>query len=283
MFLNSVILILQETLEAALLVSVLLVFSKLHDIKPLWLISSIVLGVLGAFIFAINMTQISEWFDYVGQEIANALLQFAILVFIVFFLAVLPKDIPFFQLPTDKKSGDGAITKPNIRWCTTYMLLMVALALTREGSEIFLYIGGVISQPSHIQPTLAGAVIGFGLGISAGVLIYYGLLVLPPQRIAASGVLLLALVAGNMASQATLLLTQADWLPFSRIMWNSTKILPENSILGHLLYALIGYEATPSLFQVLSYIGGFTMVYFCQLIARLISKNKLSQKNKVNI
>jgi high-affinity iron transporter len=283
MFLNSVILILQETLEAALLVSVLLVFSKLHSIKPLWLISGIVLGVLGAFIFAINMAQVSEWFDYVGQEIANALLQFAILVFIVFFLAVLPKDIQLFGRSTDKKSNNAAIKRRSIRWCTTCMLLMVALALTREGSEIFLYIGGVISQPSHIQPTLAGAVIGFGLGISAGVLIYYGLLVLPPQRIAASGVLLLALVAGNMASQATLLLTQADWLPFSRIMWNSTEILPENSILGHLLYALIGYEATPSLFQVIGYIGGFIMVYFCQLIAHLISKQKLSQQNKVKI
>lgn len=278
MFLNSVILILQETLEAALLVSVLLVFSKLHGIKPLWLISGIVLGVLGAFIFAINMAQVSEWFDYVGQEIANALLQFTILVFIVFFLAVLPKDIQLFGRPTDKKSNNTAITRRNIRWCTTCMLLMVALALTREGSEIFLYIGGVISQPSHIQPTLAGAVIGFGLGISAGVLIYYGLLVLPPQRIAASGALLLALVAGNMASQATLLLTQADWLPFSRIMWNSTEILPENSIVGHLLYALIGYEATPSLFQVISYIGGFLMVYLCRLIANLISRQKTPNK-----
>ena len=49
-----------------------------------------------------------------------------------------------------------------------------------------------------------------------------------------------------MCAQATLLLIQADGLPAQAPLWNSSRWLPESSPLGQLLYALIGYEATPS-------------------------------------
>ena len=47
-----------------------------------------------------------------------------------------------------------------------------------------------------------------------------------------------------------MLLVQADWLPASQPLWNSSAWLPEGSLLGQLLYALIGYEATPGPWQV---------------------------------
>lgn len=61
--------------------------------------------------------------------------------------------------------------------------------------------------------------------------------------------LLLALFTGNMAAQSVVLLTQADWLPYTPELWNSSAFLPENSITGRVLYVLIGYEANPSLLQ----------------------------------
>ena len=163
------------------------------------------------------------------------------------------------------------------------MLLIVSLALTREGSEIFIYIGGVIGHPSHMQPTLTGAGIGAGIGLSAGVLIYYGLLGLPTKWIVPGALVLLSLVAGNMASQATLLLTQADWVPYSQILWDSSKLLPENSIFGHLLYALVGYEATPSLFQGISYICGMLLIFLCNLLRTIsVTHHKNSKTFKIN-
>jgi len=67
---------------------------------------------------------------------------------------------------------------------------------------------------------------------------------------------MLCLVAGKIGSQLVLLLTQADWLPYTPIAWNSSPVIPENSIVGRLLYALIGYEATPSMLQVGLYLLG---------------------------
>lgn len=280
MFLNSVILILQEILEAALLVSVLLVLSKRYGIKPQWLIAAIAIGVVGALLFAINMAQISEWFDYVGQEVVNALIQLTILLSLGVFTALLPRNSHFSVDPFNFKHRKS-IQKS--RWVISWMLLIVSLALTREGSEVFIYIGGVIGHPSHMQPTLTGAGIGAGIGLSAGVLIYYGLLGLPTKWIVPGGLVLLSLVAGNMASQATLLLTQADWVPYSQILWDSSKLLPENSIFGHLLYALVGYEATPSLFQGISYICGMLLIFLCNLLRTIsVTHHKNSKTFKIN-
>lgn len=274
MFLNSVILILQEVLEAALLISVLLVFSKRYNIKPLWVAAGIGAGAIGAIFFALNMAEVSEWFDYVGQEVVNALLQltlFLVLGLLAFLLSTRTtrpttfKDTPHF--PHD--SSSDLKKSLNIMFS---MILAVSLIITLEGSEIFIYISGVINQPLHVQPTLAGSGIGAGIGISAGILIYYGLLGLPTRKISHSSLLLLALVGGNMASQATLLLTQADWLPYSKVVWDSSTLLQENSVVGHLLYALIGYEATPSLFQFLSYLSGVSLILLCWLLGKLMDK-----------
>ena len=63
-----------------------------------------------------------------------------------------------------------------------------------------------------------------------------------------------------MASQASLLLIQADWLPYTVELWDSSALLPEYSVTGQLLYALIGYEANPSLLQVCVYIGAVILI-----------------------
>ena len=72
---NAVILILQETLEAALLIGVLLAVStRVHDSKR-WLPIALISGGCVAAILANQMGIISEWFDYAGQELLNALFQ----------------------------------------------------------------------------------------------------------------------------------------------------------------------------------------------------------------
>jgi high-affinity iron transporter len=134
---------------------------------------------------------------------------------------------------------------------------IVMLAITREGSEIVLYLSGLLQQEQHVQAVLMGSGVGFGIGLSIGFLLFYGLQGLPPLWGRRATTFLLALFAGNMLSQAVLLLIQADWLPANQALWDSSGWLSEKSPMGQLLYALIGYEATPSLWQVLAYLFGF--------------------------
>ena len=52
------------------------------------------------------------------------------------------------------------------------------------------------------------------------------------------------------ARERLALLVQADWLPSQAPLWDTSAALPENSPPGQLLYALLGYEATPGPWQV---------------------------------
>ena len=65
-----------------------------------------------------------------------------------------------------------------------------------------------------------------------------------------------------MLSHAVQILTQADWLPAQRIIWDTSSWLSETSVLGQLLYAVMGYEATPTANQVLAYVLGVLLILF---------------------
>ena len=260
MFLDAVILILQEILEAALLISVLLALTKLlrkcwlndFTLSSFWLVPAVTAGLIGAWLFAWLTPAISPWFDYVGLEVINALIQASIIVFLLALCYGLTHERLQKIAQLNKLAGI----------CIT---LIVALGIVREVSEIIIYVSGIITQPDNFNPVIMGSLIALGIGISGGVLLYYFLLNLPTIWALRSCMLLLALFTGNMASQACLLLTQADWLPYTAELWDSSALLAEYTVPGQLLYALIGYEATPSILQGLSYLVVALLILFSPL------------------
>ncbi len=254
MLLSSVILVLGDTLEAALLVSILLMISNQQWNKVAWLWFGIFGGLVLAWFFARYMAEISEWFDYVGQEIANASLQILTALLLVVCAWALCKSRQF-------DAGGGQSQENRFTFLFTFCAAgAVTLAITREGSEILIYTGGFIQQKEYLHTVLTGSFVGFGIGLSIGILIYYGLLSLPAKWRLYAPVTLMALFAGNMLSQAVLQLTQADWISSTRAFWDTSDWLPEKSIPGQLLYALVGYEATPSAIQLIAYIVGVILV-----------------------
>ncbi len=243
MLLTTVIIILREFLEAALIFSVLLAIGRYLGIGSAWIGRAIGLGALGGILFAGNTGRVSEWFDGVGQEVLNATLQIGIFACLTGF-AVL-----FCTQP------NGA---ENRRRLMILMTISVAFAITREGSEILIYISGFLSAPDMLTPILLGALVGAAIGTSVGALVFYALSSLARTWTPWISAFVLALVAAGLASQACLLLIQADWLPSQTPLWNSSYWLAEDSVTGQLLYALIGYEATPTPLQ--------AGIWFCALL-----------------
>jgi high-affinity iron transporter len=254
MLLSSVLLILQDTLEAALLVSILLAISYQQWNRFVWLPLGIIGGMVLSSLYAVYMAEISEWFDYVGQEIVNAVLQILTTILIVVCTWALFKSRRF--------EARGGQSQKN-RFTSLFIFCAagaVALAITREASEILIYLGVFFQQKEYLPTVVAGSAIGFSIGLSIGILLYYGLLNLPGKWRLDVPVFLMALVAGNMLSQAALQLIQADWISSTRALWDTSDWLPENSIIGQLLSALVGYEATPSAAQLVAYIVGVILV-----------------------
>ena len=244
MILSSVIIVLREVLEAALLISLLLALSHFLRIPSRWLLVAIAIGLIGAALYAHYLGPISDWFDGTGQEIVNAVLQIVLAIMLLVC-------VPLW------------ILRKYFNALTLCMTASITMAIVREGSEIVVYVSGFMSSRELFLPVLLGGAIGLGIGASVGALTYFALSSLEQRPFTIAVLSLSALVAAGFTSQAMNLLIQADWLTATNPVWDSSSWLPEDTVVGQLLYALIGYEATPTLIQVLVYssvIVGFAVV-----------------------
>jgi high-affinity iron transporter len=258
MLLNSVVIVLREVLEAALLLSVLLASGRFLHVSNRWVAAALSTGILGAASYGFFLASVSEWFDGVGQEVCNALLQFGTFALLTAIA---------FQIPGRLDSQRNSSTK-----VATLMAAAVALAITREGAEILVYVSGFWSMADFFSAVAIGSFIGACIGFSVGVLIYYLLLAQPIRRAPATSVVLLVLIAAGIASQATRLLIQADWISAAGAVWDTSHLLSEQSLMGQLLYALIGYEASPSAIEVLAYAGSMLLVASAFFAGKVFSR-----------
>ena len=259
MLLSSVIIVLREVLEAALLISLLLAFSTRIGVRGAWLMVSLAAGAAGAVLYGFNIDIVSDWFDGVGQEVVNAVLQVAIYVNLCL-IAVLGARV------LQGEGSGGALLM-------VAMVFTVATAIVREGSEILVYFSGFFALPEQLLSVTVGGVIGAGIGASAGGVFYYALLSMRGKLAWSAGLSLLALVSGGMAMQATQLLIQADWLPAGYPVWNSSWLVEESSVTGQLLYALLGYEAAPTGLQVAIYLGAVSLIVALALASALLTRS----------
>ena len=246
MLLSSVILVLREVLEAALLFSLLMALSRRLSISCRWVIIALIVGLLGAAIYGFNIDLVSEWFGGVGQELVNALLQFGIYLLLCAIAAFTVRYKRGLVVSGSRMS--------------MLMLVCVTLAIVREGSEIMIYLSGFLQVKDLLLPVLAGSAIGAGIGVSIGAGFSYALLNLGGRVAAITGAVLLSLVAAGMASQAAQMLIQADWLPSQYPAWDSSWLVSEQSVTGQLLYALVSYEATPTPLQIFIHISAIILV-----------------------
>lgn len=241
MLLDAIIIVLRESLEAGILISLLLSISTRSEFSPKWLLVAIPLGLMGAALYARNLAVISAWFDYVGQEVVNAGMQYLIYLLLVAVAALASRKL---RLPG---------------YFTYLMTACVALAIIREGGEIILFYSGFLGAEQLMRGSLTSGFIGLMIGFSIGALCYFGVMSLSARLAQKTQIVLIILVAAGMVAQATQLLLQADWLPAAVPVWDTSHWLSENSVTGQLAYAVFGYEASPTLIEVLCYLGALLL------------------------
>ncbi|CAA0082267.1 Uncharacterised protein [Zhongshania aliphaticivorans] len=246
MLLTSVIIILREVLEAALLLSILLALSRTLSIKFRWLYWAAGMGLVGAVGYGLSMRTVSNTLDGVGQEVVNAMMQLSIYVCLIWLCHLFVRCSLTAATMTSRQSA--------------VMGYIVVLLTIREGSEIFVYLSGFSHTPGVNQGLIVGSLIGAGIGLSISVLFYFILLSFKPQRVLWIGCSLLTLVGAGMCLQSSQLLIQADWLPAQHPVWDSSAVLSESSILGQVLYALVGYETRPTPLQLAIYISSLSIM-----------------------
>ncbi len=253
MLLNSVILILREVLEAAMLISVLLALSLNVRCGVRWFWWSLPFGAVGTIFFASNLDVITDALDGAGQEVANASIQGLVYCFTV--------GIVWFSALSDRRQNQTQVL-------TVLMASAVSCAMIREGSEIYIYVTGFAASVEFRTAVYAGSAIGAGIGLSLGVLLFSALRALDAGMARTCAIVLVSLIGAGMVMQSTLLLEQVDWLAAGQPLWDSSSLVSEQSIAGELLYAVFGYESTPGAIQASLYVGSLLITVAVYSLAR---------------
>ena len=257
MLLDAVIIVLRETLEAGVLVSVLLTIGNQHQLGQRWLILAFMAGLAGALIYARNMGVVSNWFEYVGQEVLNGIIQYSVYLCLLFICLLV--------------SSRSSVKS---RVLMGLLTLTVVLALIREATEIMIFFSGFIGNSEALSKAVTSGFIGLMIGLSVGALCYFSIMSLKFRWIKPAQVFVLSLVGAGMVAQATQLLIQADWLPSLAPLWDTRNILPEASIPGQLAYAIFGYEATPTPIEAWLFLGALLSIPLAIVLWHRVSQNK---------
>ncbi|MGA9264931.1 MAG: FTR1 family protein, partial [Rhodomicrobium sp.] len=138
----------------------------------------------------------------------------------------------------------------------TALAIVVAIAVLREGAEVVLFLYGVvIANGESGWGLFAGGMLGLAAGVSISALTYAGLVKIPPRYLFSVTSMLIAFLAAGMASQCVAFLQRAGILDFwSATLWDTSWLLPGNSLAGRVLHTLIGYDERPSILQAVAYI-----------------------------
>jgi high-affinity iron transporter len=249
--LPSAVIIFREVLEIAMILGVVLAATRGLPGRGVWIGAGFGAGIVGAGLVAVFAQAISNAASGMGQECFSALILFtaaAVIGWTAIWMRSHARDLVAELRETGQKVIRGEL--PGIS-----LSLIIGLTILREGSEIVLFIYGMTFTQSA-PAIVMGSLIGLGLGLVAGALLYLGLIKMSARyMLRVTGWLLVLLVAG-LSSQGAGFLSAAGYFPgLSRPLWNSAWLLSEDSVAGKALHSLMGYSERPSGIQALFYVA----------------------------
>ena len=245
------VLVFREVLEAALIISVVFAATRGVPRRSRWIGAGILAGVLGAVVVALSAGVIADAATGMGQELFNATVLFAAVVMIAWHAIWMATHGRQLAMQMQTIGSEVSVGQRPL----AALLIVVAFAVLREGSEVVLFLFAQAAGGSNWVDVAGGMALGIAGGCATGLALYFGLLRIPIRHFFTATNWLLLLLAAGMASQAARFLVQADFLPsLGPQLWDSSAVLSDRSILGQTLHALIGYDARPAGIQILFYI-----------------------------
>jgi len=248
--LGTGLLVFREVLEAALIVSIVCAATRGVAGRGRWVGSGVGAGVLGAILVAAFANVIATAISGIGQELFNASILLAAVVMIAWHAIWMASHGR--ELSAHMKSVGNAVqagSRP-----LSALLIVVAIAVLREGSEVVLFLYGQAASGAGVAALTGGIALGVIGGVAVGFLLYFGLLGIPMRYFFSATNWLMLLLAAGLASQAAGFLIQADVLPaLGNRIWDTSALLSNASLMGKTLHTLIGYDAQPAGMQIVFY------------------------------
>ena len=269
--LSTAIVIFRETIEIAMILGVVLAATRDLPRRMGWIAGGLFAGMCGAGLVALFTQSLSNAFSGIGQELFNACVLLAAALMIGCTVLWMRKHARHMSAHIRKIGHD--VTSGTLPLYS--LAVIIGLSMLREGSEIVMFIYGMMLSGQSNASITGGAAIGMALGIITGILLYYGLLKIPARyTLQVTSWLLILLVAGLMAQAAGFLSAAGYFSQLSTPVWDTSWLLAQESVVGKTLHSLIGYSAEPTSIQLIFYIGTLAVML---LVMTLENKRHVKQ------
>lgn len=250
--LGALIIVFREVIEAGLIIGIVLAATRCVPGRGKWISLGLLGGLLGAGVVAVFAGAISDAFEGAGQELLNAAVLGAAVVMLMWHNAWMARHGREMAAELCKVGEEVTEGKRPL----TALAIVVGLAVLREGSEVVLFLYGIVAGGTSGMEMLFGGLLGLAAGAVFTGLTYVGLLAIPSRYIFSVTTLLITLLAAGMAAQAVQYLDAAGVVTvLTDTLWDTSAWLQQDGLLGKLLHVLIGYSERPTQLQVLVYLA----------------------------
>lgn len=249
---GALVIVFREAIEAGLIIGIVLAVTRSLPRRSVYISVGFLAGLLGSGLVAIFAGALAGAFAGTGQEIFNASVLAIAVVMLGWhnvWMAQHGREMSenLRRLGAEVSHGERSLLA---------LSAVVAVAVLREGSEVVLFLYGIVlSSGEKAGSLLLGGLLGLGAGVGVALLAYIGFLAIPVRHLFRVTGLLIAFMAAGMAAQSVGFLEQADLTPWlGKVVWDTSAILSDKSWLGRVLQVLVGYTDRPTQLQLLAYI-----------------------------
>lgn len=255
---GAFVIVLREVIEAGLIVGIVLAATRRVPARGWWVSAGVTAGLVGAGVVAFFAGAIANLFQGYGQEVFNAAILLLAVAMLAWHNAWMAKHGR--ELAAEVKSVGQAVaigSRP-----LTALAVVCGIAVLREGSEVVLFLYGVVLSGVSGLSLFAGGVLGVLGGVAVTAFSYLGLVIIPQRHIFKVTGWLITLIAAGLAAQAVAYLNAAGVLTIlSTPLWDTSGILSQTSVVGILLHTLVGYVDRPSAMQLIAYVATIAAMF----------------------
>ena len=278
----------REGLEAVLVIVIIILYLK--NSKQSYYYKYVFLGGLLAIImsilFAIIFNSFFGGFSGTLEEIFEGFTFIISGIFIITLILWMSKEGPKLKERIENKIVQSIETQKVFSITTLAFVIII-----REGIELVLLLTGATSVGSLNQiDVIIGSLIGLSVSALIGILTFYGIKSINLTKFFKVTNVILILFAAGLITYGIHELIEAGLInPIIEEVWNIKSVLPESfpdgnpatpeflEIIGSLLKTLFGYNANPSLLEVIIY--PLLIVFIGIISSFLWKKNSLTIQN----
>ena len=255
--LPSLLLSLREGLEAALVIGIVLGALRKFNHAQL---SSIVWA--GAAAAGAASAATALLLNFLGASLEGQ----SEMIFegLTFFLAAGVLTWMIFWMSRQARTIKGEL-EFNVRRATSQsgksaLFFLAFIAVLREGVELALFLTASVLA-TNLHETVLGALLGLAGAAALGWVLFATTVRLNLKRFFQITGILLILFAAGLVANGMHEFIEIGWVPaIIEHVWDLNLFLNENSAFGQILKTLFGYNANPSLTEVLTYIAYFATI-----------------------